>query len=360
MKRLITILIVAAIGVLCPAQTEPPAAPPPSSSTGIALSFQDAPLKTALDYLSETAGFVVVEETPIQGRVTVISHQPVSPSEALTLLNTVLAEQGLAAIRNERILRIVSMADAKKMNVPVYSGADPEAIAKTDEVITQVIPLRFADARQVRDDLASLVASTADFSSNESSNTLILTDTSANVRRIVEIVRALDTHMATVAEIRVFPLRYANAATTAQLINSVFVEEASSTSQRRSTQAAQMFRGRGPGQPGGQNQEETASRAPRVTASADSRTNTVVVSGPSDTLIVVAEVIKELDANPAEDQSVFVYALKNAQAANVTSVLNSLFGQTSTQTGSTRTTGSTGTTRTSGTTRTGATNAAQQ
>src|SRR5213075_2894906 len=58
------------------------------------------------------------------------------------------------------------------------------------------------------------------------SNALVLTDTSANVKRIVQIVAALDTHLADAAEVKVFQLEYASAASTAKLINDVFGTQA--------------------------------------------------------------------------------------------------------------------------------------
>jgi general secretion pathway protein D len=343
MRRFIPMFVLlVTLGAPSIARAQEAAPPPAAAPDGLLLNFQDAPLKSVLEYLSEAAGFVIIEEAAVQGRVTVMSRTVVSPAEAATLLNTVLTEQGLAAVRNGRVLRIVAIENAKKMNVPVRYGSDPSQIEATDEVITQVIPLRYADAKQVREDIASLIPSHADFSANESSNALILTDTSANVRRIVEIVRALDTHMATVAEVRVFQLTYANASDAAKLIGEVFKEESAAASNQPGGRAPQFFRGRQPSQ---QNQQdaETASRAPKVVASADDRTNTVVVSGPTDALAVVADVIKQLDANPIEDESVLVYSLKNATAENLAELMNSLFGQSSTSsTGALRTTGTTG------------------
>jgi general secretion pathway protein D len=252
------------------------------------------------------------------------------------LLNTVLAEQGYAAVRRGRVLKIVTLEEAKKASIPVHSGTDPAAIEPDDEIRTQVIPLKFADAEQVAEDLAPLVPSYAALTANASSNALILTDTGANVRRIVEIVRALDTHMATVAEVRVFPLTYADAAEAADLINQVFqVTEAEGQQGRGGFRRAFFGRfGRGE-----EESEETASRAPEVIASADERTNTVVVSGPADTLDVVADVVHSLDANPVEEESILVYRLKNASAANLASLLNDLFGQSDETTGALRTSG---------------------
>ncbi len=62
-----------------------------------------------------------------------------------------------------------------------------------------------------------------------------------------------------------------------------------------------------------------------VVASADSRTNSVVVSGPPETLEIIAQVIKELDENPEQERRIFVYALENANATNLMTILNNLF-----------------------------------
>src|SRR5436309_2177618 len=56
-------------------------------SAKIRLNFHDAPLDAVLDQLSEAAGFIVVKEAgPLDGRVTVLSMQPVTPEQAVALL----------------------------------------------------------------------------------------------------------------------------------------------------------------------------------------------------------------------------------------------------------------------------------
>jgi general secretion pathway protein D len=315
---------------------------------GILLNFNEASLDTVLEYLSEVAGLVVVKDVDVAGRMTVMSRQPLNLEEAVSLINTVLKERGYAAIRMGRTLRIVSLTDAKVMNIPVRSGNDPEMIALGDDVITQVIPVRFANAVKLKDDLASLIPSYANLAANADSNTLILTDTTANIRRLVEIVRALDTHMAAVAEVKVFHLRYSDATNTAKLINDIFKEEEQTTQQQqRGGFFGRMRSFMGPGGPGGQQtaQTEEAHPSTKVIASADERTNSVVVSGPPDTLKVVEKVVGDLDSNPEEEQSVFIYPLKNARADNLKGVLNNLFtemearttGGASTQRGQTQT-----------------------
>src|SRR6266542_1464709 len=53
----------------------------------ITLNFKDAPLDTVLDYLSQSAGFVIIRDGVTDGRVTILSKQPVSSEEAITLVN---------------------------------------------------------------------------------------------------------------------------------------------------------------------------------------------------------------------------------------------------------------------------------
>ena len=104
-----------------------------------------------------------------------------------------LKRDGFAAVRQGRVLKVMPLSNARKSAIPVRSGSDPARIDPTDELITQVIPIRNADANQLKEDLARLInTNTADFSSNASSNSIILTDTAADIRRIVEIVSALD------------------------------------------------------------------------------------------------------------------------------------------------------------------------
>jgi general secretion pathway protein D len=89
------------------------------------------------------------------------------------------------------------------------------------------------------------------------------------------------------------------------------------------------------GRPQGTGTDEQGQRGIRVTASADERTNTLVVSASPDVLKVIEGVVQELDANPAAEQAVFVYRLKNAQAKNLETVLNNIFAGSGTTSGGT-------------------------
>lgn len=335
----IAALLLAALSVHSGEPVAPPAVPPVAAKE-IQMNFKDMPLETVLEQLSEMTGLIVVKDVTVEGRISVISKQPMNVDEALILLNAVLKEKGYVGIRTGRILKLVKLDEAKKRNIPVRTGNDPAHIADTDEVITQVIPVKYIDAAQLKKDFTPLIATYADLSANAGSNTLIMTDTSSNIKRVVEIIRAMDQQSTVVTEVKVFQLKYANSASAARLINEIFKDDDQQQNQRNQQQRfgpGGFFGGPGGGGRGGrggggenqENSDEQAQRVKKVQASADERTNAVVVSASPDVLPLVAQVIKELDSNPAEEQAVFHYRCKNAQAVNLESVLNAVFGVTS-------------------------------
>ena len=312
-------------------QTKPTTQPRPMpAGSGILLNFKDASLQAVLEYLSEAAGLVILNGDRADGRVTVMSRRPVEIDEAVALLDTVLKDKGYAAIRTGRTLKIVPVDEAVRENLPVHSGRDPDKVPTADKRVTQIIPIQYANAAKLRADLAPMIGIGATFTANEASNALILTDTQTNIRRIMQIIRALDENMAGAAEVKVFQLQYANASNAAKLITELFKQDQSQAGQ---TQMPFFMRGRGgPGGrtgPSGREQSEEGGRQQKVTAASDDRTNTLVVSAPADLLGAIEGIVKELDSNPSAEQAVFIYPLRNAQAKNLETVLNNVFSETS-------------------------------
>jgi len=298
-----------------------------SQQEGLRLNFRGVPLTTVLDYLSKAAGFVIILDTEVRGTVDVWSHQPLSKEEAVELLNTVLNQKGYAAIRNERTLTIVDQDVAKQRDLPVKTGNDPDKIPKTDEMVHQIIPLRHADAVELLDNISPLLPSYASVTANESSNAIVLTDTQTNVRRIAEIVRALDTSISSISTIRVFPLTHALATEIAKIVTQIFEVETDNQDRRR---AMARFFGRRSGLPGmddeGQGESEARQAASRVVAVADEGTNSLVVSAPEDLMPVIENLVNDIDKTPVAGVPVVrVFSLAYADATEVADMINELF-----------------------------------
>lgn len=298
---------------------------------GLRINFRDATLDTVLNYLSEEAGLIVLNSIELEGRVSVVSRRPMSVEEAVDLLNTVLKEEGYAAVLRGRLLKVVSLDDVKSQSIPVRSGNDPSVMGDSDRVITQIIPIRYADAAGIAEDLGGLIdRDFAEMTANTSSNSLILTDTEANVKRITEIVQALDLSIAQVTELRVFKLQYADATDTARLIVDSFQGQLSVEDQINSVIDQRFRRGRG-----GDDDDEQgggSSRGVGVSASADERTNSILVSASPEIMGTIAEVIEDLDSDTTAKESVLIYPVRNMQALELATIFNELFQSTTSST----------------------------
>jgi general secretion pathway protein D len=307
-------------------------------SGNIRLNFQGASLNDVLNYLSEAAGFVIVTDAPVTGTVNVTSRQPVNADEAVDILNTVLISKGYAAIRNGRILKIVNKNVAAKSTIPLRVGTDIRQIPPKDEIVTQILPVRYVDAAKLIDNLRPLISDSAQVSANDSSNAIIMVDTQANIRRIAEIINALDTSVAGVSSIRIFPLKFADATQLTTVITQLF-----SATQQGATQAGGNpgggfggrggfggFGGFGRGGPGGGGAATTSGNSARqaaakVVAVADTQSNSVIVSAPDDLMPTIEDIITRTDTNIADVTETRLFALKQADATEMASILTSLY-----------------------------------
>ncbi len=329
------------------------AQPIPTNGNGnvtLELNFQDAPLETVLRYLSDKGSLTILTSgVSLDGRITVIRRQPMTVDEALDLINTALKDRGLAAVRSGKTIEVTTVQAAKVKNLNVIhvvkEGDVPEG---KDDIMTFVIPVKYVDAQALAQNLASMLPEYATLEANRDSNALIITDSASNVRRIMKIIQALDTHLATVAEIKVWRLTNAQATTTAQLINNIFQQEAQAArGGGRGAMGGTTFGGGGrggrgggggggmggmmdmvAGALGGANAPSAATRGNQaVVAAADDRTNSVVVRGPREVLDIIDGMIGELDKRTTEIADVRVKQLRYADALSVAQLVNQLFGQ---------------------------------
>lgn len=316
------------------------AAPAADKNANLRLNFRGVPLEMVLDYLSEAAGFTIVLETPVSGKVDVWNNQPVTKTEAVNLLNTVLAKNGFTALQNGRTLTIVKSDDAKKRNIPVKAGADPEAIPRSDEIVTQIIPVRYINATQVTKDLQPLLPASATLTANEAGNSLVITDTQANIHRMAEIIKALDSSGGGIASNRVFKLQFADAKAVATVVKEVFDQSARGSSSGRSSgggggdpRAEFLSRITGGGGPGGGDRgsrsgsgsSSRTSAASRVVATADERSNALIVSAPEELMPIIEDLVKDLDTNVDDLTEIRVFKLQHADPVEMAEVLGNLF-----------------------------------
>lgn len=309
---------------------------PVAKGDGLVMNFRGVGLDTVLTYLSKAAGLVIIRDAAIGGTVDVISQKPLSKDEAVQLLNSVLNQKGYAAIQNERILKIISQNDARFKDLPVKQARDPKEVEKTDVMVTMIIPVRYSSASQIIQNLQPLMPPYAVVSANESSNAILLTATQTDVRRMMEIIAALDTSISDLAQMKVYMLKWADASAVAQMLNDLYRDlgaQSSGSSGRGGFPGGPMGmmfgrfgdRGRG-GSSGGSSGDSAARRAAqKVTAVAETRMNALVVSAPNDLIQTIDTLIEQIDQSTEQVCEIRVFTLRYSDATQMAQLINDVF-----------------------------------
>jgi general secretion pathway protein D len=215
-------------------------------------------------------------------------------------------------------------------------------------MVTQIIPIRFVEARQLVSDLSSFVSAQATVVANEAGNSIVITDTQANIHHLAEIIKAVDDSAEAETEIQVFPLKYANPTDVATELGNIFPSSTSGNT----TQSPIRFGGGFPGGGGGggflarmmaanagasgaNSSSDRIKKATQVSAVADLRTSSVIVTAPKDLMDQIAGMMEKLDVPSDRDQDVYVYKLNNGDPQQVAQVLQNTFGAQRSSSGTT-------------------------
>jgi type II secretory pathway component GspD/PulD (secretin) len=195
---------------------------------------------------------------------------------------------------------------------------------------------------QLIKDLQPLVSLQTTMTANEAGNALVITDTQKNIRRIAEIIKAIDMGAEDVTEVRVFRLSYSDPSEISELLTSLFPDDSRSGGSQAPVQFGgfrRMFGGFGgaPGSGGSSgSQSQRIRKRARVIAVPDPRTSSVVVTATKDLMSQIEQVVQELDANPAHKQNMHVFQLQNADVSEVQDVLEDMFERNQTGNRNTR------------------------
>jgi general secretion pathway protein D len=287
-------------------ETAGPAAKPASVAGGkVSLDFKDIELTDLIQTISELTGKNFLYDDTVKGKVTIISPASMSLDDAYKLFLTVLNVKGYTVVPSGKVNKILPTRTAKENNLPTYVGDRGRA---TEQFVTRLIQLQNIDATEVANTvLAPLIPKTSSIVAYPSSNTLIITDSAANIERLVEIVRELDVP-SSLDVLEVFQLEFADAEEVAKICTQVLAEAATTPRQRRRAANVQAAAGK-----------EVSKILPYP------RTNALVVLASAEDLVTVKGLIGQLDLEPSRERShINVYYLENADAETLARTLNEI------------------------------------
>ena len=175
----------------------------------IHLNFRDADLLQIINLMSELTGKNFLVDDKVKGKVTIIAPKPVSLEEAYQVFLSLLEIQGFTVVPQGPITKIVPSREVKERPLPTSIDGQRPPSATSDAFVTQLIPLEYADTNEIRALLTPLVSKQSSLLAYPPTNTLILTDLSSNISRLLKIIRALDIESPT-ATLKVVSLKYAS------------------------------------------------------------------------------------------------------------------------------------------------------
>ncbi len=252
----------------------------------LVMNMRDADIRALIQWVADVTGKNLVVHKDVQGKVTVLSSEPLTSAEAYQVFLATLEVHGFAAIDTDGTVKIVPQAMANASSPPLGGAGG-------GEVVVQVIKPRNVPVEQLAANLRPLVPETGMLAAYPESNSLIVTSTANNVRRIAEIVRTLD--RASDLQFEAVALRHANA------------EEVAATLEKLV-----------PGLAG-----EEGFRF--VSLSVDTRTNSILLSGEPENRRRVRAIIESLDREVAGGSTDVVY-LQYVQAEEMLPILKGIAG----------------------------------
>ncbi|MEX2224225.1 MAG: secretin N-terminal domain-containing protein [Candidatus Rokuibacteriota bacterium] len=188
----------------------------------LVLNFDNADVEVVIQAVAEIAGFNYVLAPTARGRkITVQTAGKISSDEVFAVLLTILDVNGLAAVRSGNLYRIIPREGAPQTPVKTVVGREVGAALPPDEVVTQVVPLQFINAQDAVALLRPFVAGQGALAAHRETNLLILTDTAANIRRLLDVLALVDVEVA-LNELQIVPLKHADAQELAQILAQLF------------------------------------------------------------------------------------------------------------------------------------------
>jgi len=262
----------------------------------ICVNFDQVDIRMVLKTVGDITGINFVVDDSVRGTVTVMFPTKIRLRDVYRVLESILEVKGYAAVPAGRnLVKIVPRAEAAKRNLQVRFGSNPSDIPQNDSLVTQIIPLSYANAADVSRIVQPLLATGAQMATYPRTNSIVITDTSSNIHHIAKIIQKLDVK----EQITVFGLNYASAQVLGEQIARI-IEKSRLTS-------SQVGRSR-----------STSQSEAGIKILPDIRTNSLIVVANTQATETIEGLIRQLDVQrPTGTNNVHVVYLENAQAKEV-------------------------------------------
>lgn len=264
------------------------------------LNFSNASLKNVIMTISEITGrnFILSPEV-LSRKISIRTTKPIQKDDVFGIFETMLAVNGLAAVRTDDYYTVVTSQSAKQRNIELYTVRDPLDIPRGDSMINLLVPIKFISAGDVVQILKPTLSAGGNIAHYPKANTLIITDIASNIKKFLGIIERLDVDLFEKLNVSLIHINNVDVSTLASELHDIF-----------------KTLGYG---------KETS----QFSAIPIERFNSIIVFSSSKELLSSAkDWIQQLDRESSSDEiSTHIYYVKNDKASNIKTMLEKVFGE---------------------------------
>lgn len=269
-----------------------------------------------------------IYDEKIKGKIFIVGPFEVSLDEAYQAFLSAMEVKGFTVVDVGRITKIVYTREARQNPTPFNTDAE---IPDGEQIITQLIPVKNTSATEIQRVIQPLVSKDALINVYALTNTLIVTDNGANLRRIVDLINKIDVAgQSNVLEI--VPLKYANCVELTDKLKLIYPDKAKQ--QAGGASAPQIPNppptppgGAAPASPSGSGESGDTDVVSISQIIPYERTNALIVMGTPRGLASLKSLLIELDVEDTgmgPKAKFYVYRLEHANADTLSQTLQTL------------------------------------
>jgi len=272
----------------------------------VSLNFDDADIYSVIQTVfGEILKVNYIIDPRVKGRVTFRSiAPPVSREKVMPLMEVILRLNGVAIIEESELYRIIPISDLSKEPSEIKVGRKILSTELKGKAVLQIIPLNYMQSSEIVKLINPFVSTNAVVVDVPKANHIIVADTDANVRRILQMIEYFDSEMKEKKGIRVFVhhVQNTNAKDLVTMLQQIYLGAKAQTTDKAgktvspSPAASQAKPAPVTVQSAGT--EAIVSETTKIIA--DEKLNAVVILGTREDYDIIKQTIKELDLIPRQ------------------------------------------------------------
>ncbi len=325
-----------------PVRTVTPVPTPAGNDALVSFKFEGADLETVMAQYCEWTGKIYLKTDTVTATIT-LKADKLTKEESIEVVEAILAMNNIALLpMGDKFIKVVQTTAPDLVGQGMQVNLDAgKGYTGNEKLATQLIQLKHVQIPEVQTAIQHLMHAFGKIQTLESSNSMLVTDTEANILRIRELVEFLDQPAAGIEPL-IREIKYAEAGEIAAKLGEIIsiAQETDKKATAGSSAGARtppgVIRARTPQQPAAATPTRAtissteSGGAPILQGSvkvmADERTNLIIIFSQKENFDFFDKIIKVLDVEVKPAITFEVVQLEYADAEELAGTLNELVG----------------------------------